>query len=267
MKTRLRMVDTTLRDGEQRAGIAFRTEKKLRCALALDEAGIDQIEAGIPSMGKEEQELIRAILRRRKHARVSVWNRLRREDILQSLALEPDIIHITAPASDLQIAQKLHKTRAFVLEQLPACIALARSGAAEVTLGLEDASRADRDFLVRLAAAAKEQGVARLRYADTVGVAFPSKTAEDIRLLRETGMDVEFHAHDDLGMAVANSLEAAKSGAAFIDTTFCGIGERAGNCDFRSFLRAASPRFAFGFPCGNAETAELEARIRAILGI
>lgn len=267
MKKRLRIVDTTLRDGEQRAGLAFGTEEKLRCALALDEAGIDQIEAGIPSMGEEEQRLIREILRRRRHARVAAWNRLRREDILQSLALAPDILHITVPASDLQIAQKLHKTRAFVLEQLPACIGLARSGGSEVTLGLEDASRADREFLLRLAAAAKACGVTRVRYADTVGVAFPSKIAEDVRLLLGAGVEVECHMHDDLGMAVANSLEAAKSGALYVDTTFAGIGERAGNCDFRRFLLAASPRFSFGFPSGEAEAQQLEDRIREILGI
>jgi homocitrate synthase NifV len=262
---RLFIVDTTLRDGEQRAGLAFSKEEKIACAVLMDEAGIDQIEAGIPAMCRQEKETIRAIIEHCGHAKIAAWNRMNESDIRVSLAIMPDIIHIGVPVSDIQIGEKLHKTREFVLESMKRCVGLAQSRGSEVTLGFEDASRADISFMRGLITAARQMGVLRIRYADTVGIVHPLKVARDISLLRASGVAVECHMHNDLGMAVANSMEAAKSGSAFINTTFFGIGERAGNCDFRKFVFAAKDKFTFGFRAGEAEAQALERRILATL--
>lgn len=264
-KRRLYIVDTTLRDGEQRAGLAFDREQKVACALMMDEAGIDQIEAGIPAMCEEEREAIREILRRRRSARIATWNRMNEEDIRFSVVLKPDILHIGIPVSDIQIGEKLKKSRDYVRERMKRCITLAQTDSCEVTLGFEDASRADISFLTELAECAKGLGIKRIRYADTVGIATPSKIAVDIEELSKTGLSIECHAHDDLGMAVANSLQAAKSGAEYINTTFFGIGERAGNCNFSKFIGCAGSGFTFGFSAEPGNLRELEAEVLSIL--
>lgn len=243
---KLHLVDTTLRDGEQMAGLAFAEADKVACAEALDAAGIYQIEAGVPSMCKEEKNAIYKMLERKKHALISTWNRMNEADIHHSLDLGPDIIHIGVPVSDIQIREKLRKTRAFVEVKMRHCIELALSRGAEVTIGFEDASRADIGFITKLARQAKQLGVHRVRYSDTLGLCYPSRIGPHIaEVLEATGLKLEVHAHNDLGMAVANSLEAAKCGAEYIDTTVCGIGERAGNCNLQEFLIATHGAFAF----------------------
>lgn len=241
-KKPLYIVDTTMRDGEQRAGLAFSVADKIACAHLMDEAGIDQIEAGTPAMGREEQEAIYGMMQMRRRVRISTWNRLSEQDIRASLSCRPDIIHIGVPVSDIQIHEKLHSSRTKVEDQMKRCAALALQTGCEVTLGFEDASRADCTFLLHMAHQAALLGVRNIRYADTVGIAHPSKIAGEVALLSEV-IPVECHVHNDLGMAVANSLEAAKAGAQYVDTTFCGIGERAGNCDFVQFALAARPAF------------------------
>lgn len=264
--TTLYLVDTTLRDGEQMAGLAFSEQDKVACAGILDAAGIYQIEAGVPSMGREEKNAIYKMLERKKQALISTWNRMNESDIHHSLDLEPDIIHIGVPVSDIQIREKLRKTRAFVEGKMRHCIELALSRGAEVTIGFEDASRADMAFVTKLAREAKQLGVLRVRYSDTLGLCCPSRIGPHIaQLLEATGLKLEVHAHNDLGMAVANSLEAAKSGAEFIDTTVLGIGERAGNCNLLEFLTAAEGPFSFEFDPG-AMSRQVE-KISTVLGL
>jgi homocitrate synthase NifV len=264
----LHIVDTTLRDGEQRAGLAFRGLDKLACARALDRAGIFQIEAGIPAMCRQEKETIYSILQHRERALISTWNRMKETDIRASLDIGPDIIHIGVPVSDIQINEKLHKTRVFVEDQMKRCIELAASGGSKVTLGFEDVSRADKSFVKKLVLEAKRLGVRRIRYADTLGICSPSKIGRETAELAETaGIGVECHAHNDLGMAVANSLQAAKYGADFIDTTLFGIGERAGNCNLVEFLAAARGTFTFEIDTDPSSLENLEEVISKILGI
>lgn len=242
IKRRLHIVDTTMRDGEQRAGLAFSVADKIACAQIMDAAGIDQIEAGTPSMGKEEQEAVYGMMQVRKHVRISTWNRLSEQDVRASFVCQPDIIHIGVPVSDIQIQEKLHTSRTDVEDRMKRCAGLALEGGYVVTLGFEDASRADPAFIRHMARQASVLGVRNIRYADTVGIAYPTKVHEEVGEMAAV-MPVECHAHNDLGMAVANSLEAAKAGAMYIDTTFCGIGERAGNCDFVRFVMAARSAF------------------------
>lgn len=243
-KPNIYIVDTTLRDGEQRAGFAFSSKDKQRCAEIMHEIGIYQIEAGIPAMGRQEKNAILSIVQNKKRSLISTWNRMNIRDIEHSFDCFPDIIHISVPVSDIQIYYKLKMDRDLVEKRMLHCIYYAQSKGFEVTIGFEDASRADEKFLKYLSKVAFTMGIKRIRYADTVGISYPSKVRNDVSAMIEScDIDIEIHAHDDLGMAVANSLEAAQSGAKFIDTTFFGIGERAGNCNFSRYILIASKIF------------------------
>lgn len=261
----LLIVDTTLRDGEQRAGLAFSRDRKAICARIMDQLGIRQIEAGIPSMGKSEKAAILAVKENCQNAIVSVWCRMTQGDILDAFDCRPDLIHIGIPVSDIQIKSKLQKNRSYVREEMLRCISLAAESGYMVSLGFEDASRADMRFVASLIKAALPFGIKRIRYADTVGIASPHKVARDIRMFVKTGAEVEMHAHNDLGLAAANTLEAAKSGALYADTTFFGIGERAGNCDLYQLFCAAHGVFNFGF--SREEVSEVQREIGSVLGL
>lgn len=233
------IVDTTLRDGEQAAGIAFTRLEKITIARLLDKAGIPQIEAGIPAMGKEEQAAVRSIVNLGLKAEIFTWNRLHLEDIQASLHCGIKFIHISAPVSDIQIRLKLRKTRQWVMENLKRAVAFAIARGCRVSVGAEDSSRADPKFLASFARTARVEGAERLRFADTVGVLEPFGARERIRTLRcNAGIELEIHAHNDFGMATANSLAAVIGGARFVSTTVNGIGERAGNADMEEVAAA-----------------------------
>jgi homocitrate synthase NifV len=239
-------------------------EQKLRIAEILDNAGIFQIEAGIPAVGRAETDTIRAMMERRRHSKISVWNRLILDDVKESVACAPDIIHISAPVSYVLIYSKLKKNKNWITKNLEACVDLAKSHGFEVTVGFEDASRADITFMASLARTLKDWGISRIRYADTVGVLSPSRTHQAIReIIEYSGIEVELHAHNDLGMAVANTILGAKAGADYLDTTVLGLGERVGNCDFYQFINAASEIFDMKLAKHNA--AKIQSEIADIL--
>jgi homocitrate synthase NifV len=246
----MRLIDSTLRDGEQTPGLAFSSEQKLRLAMWMDQAGIYQIEAGVPAMGKEEKRVIERIKAHCKRSRISTWNRLRVDDIDHAMDCAPDSIHIGAPVSDLHIRQKLRKDRRWLLDQLKRCVSRARAKGYAVSVGFEDASRADMDFLISVCHMLEGLQVEFVRFADTVGILTPGLTYRAIRRLLDglegSSMGVGIHAHNDLGMALANSLAAAEAGAAYADVTLFGIGERAGNCDLAPFVSAGSRRWDMG---------------------
>ncbi len=235
-----RIVDTTLRDGEQKAGIALRTSDKIKIAEILDKIGVYQIEAGIPAMGGDEKKSVRKIAELGLKSRISSWNRLNLSDITGSMECGVDIIHISVPSSNIQIISKLNKSKDWVVDNLRRCINYCREKGFEVTVGLEDASRADHDYLLYLISVAFTEGVQRIRYADTVGVLTRSRIYDEIRKIKaEVDVEIEMHAHNDLGMAVANTISAVKAGGDYVDCTVGGIGERAGNCDLLEFIKAA----------------------------
>ena len=224
------IVDTTLRDGEQAVGIAFSKEEKIYIAKALCHLGIHYIEAGIPAMGGEEKETIKDLVKLELPADIIAWNRAKKEDLQASLECGVSYVHISVPASDLHIEQKLNKNRQWILEKLAECIVYAKEKGCRVSVGAEDASRADQDFLIQLALLARKEGAERLRYADTVGVLDPFKIYDHVQnLLEKTNLDIEIHAHNDFGMATANALAAVQAGAKYISATINGLGERAGN--------------------------------------
>lgn len=244
MNREVYIVDTTLRDGEQAAGKAFSTEKKVRIAKYLDLNGIYQIEAGTPAMGSLEKNCIIQIVDEMKNAFVSTWNRLNKQDIEHSMDCKPDIIHISVPTSDIQIYSNLKKDKGWIESNLRDCIFYAKDKGYEVTIGFEDASRADINYLIHLSDLLLKLDVHRVRYADTVGILSPSTTKKAITtLIKNTGIEVEIHAHNDFGMATAISIEGVKSGAKYVNCTLDGIGERAGNCNMQEFIKATAGVF------------------------
>lgn len=238
-KRTIKIVDTTLRDGEQSPGIAFSAQDKLMIATALDQAGVAFIEAGVPIMGEEEQEAMKLILSAPLKAKVVAWNRAFKEDVLASVACGCSFVHISVPVSDLHIQQKIHKSREWVVENLKQSIELARSFGCSVTVGAEDASRADMEFFLQVAEIAANMGALHIRYADTVGCLTPFAVADIFQqLIPRCPLPIEVHMHDDFGLASANTLVALEAGVALASTTISGIGERAGNAGLEEVVTA-----------------------------
>lgn len=222
--------DTTLRDGEQSAGVAFNVEEKIAIARGLVAIGVPELEIGVPAMGEEEQEMMRALVQLHLPATLLAWCRLTQGDLMAAVATAVPMVDLSVPVSDLQLQRKLDKDRNWAFKQVATLVRRARDLGLRVCLGCEDASRADLEFLVRLAEVAHLAGAERLRFADTVGIMEPFGVAEKIAYLRaRIDLDLEMHAHDDYGLATANTLAAVRAGARHVNTTVNGLGERAGN--------------------------------------
>lgn len=249
MRPRRYLVDTTLRDGVQSPLLTLSREQRVRTARFLAEAGVYQIEAGAPAIGEYERGTIRLVREACPEVRLSVWSRLDRTDALTCLECSPDIVHLCVPASYRHIYTKMEKNKAWILRQLQECLAALEGRGAEISVGYEDASQADTAFMVRLTEVLKAYGVRRVRLADTVGILSPSGTRELVKtILAQDGVEVEFHAHNDLGMAAANTIEAAKAGALYLDVTLAGVGERAGNCALTKLVTSSERLFDWGIP-------------------
>ena len=231
--------DTTLRDGEQTAGVVFSAEEKIAIAQALDRAGVSEMEVGIPMLGPEERETIRAIGALGLRARPMVWARMCPADLDAASLCGHVLVHLSIPVSDIHIRHKLKHNRAWVLRTVTRFVSAAVDRGMRVSVGAEDASRAHPDFLCRVAEAAQKAGAWRLRFADTLGVLDPFTTRERIgALARNTDLPIEMHAHDDLGLATANTLAAVLAGARYVNTTVNGLGERAGNASLEEVALA-----------------------------
>lgn len=224
------MVDTTLRDGEQAPGVVFTTREKLEIAADLARVGINEIEAGIPAMGEEACRDIKTLSALNLPCTLTSWCRAVQKDIEQAAQCNTQGVHISFPVSSI-LLKTFDRDEAWVLKSLTSLVGFAKTCFDRVSVGAQDATRTRRVFLHKFAALAHEAGAQRLRIADTVGMAGPLMVMDLVAGLREQvpGICLEFHGHNDLGMATANAVTAVEAGADALSVTVNGLGERAGN--------------------------------------
>src|SRR3990172_2624691 len=245
--------DTTLRAGEQSPGFSMNVGEKLRLAAQLEELGVDIIEAGFPIASPGDLEAVRAVSRRTQRCRVAALARAKQLDVDAALkALEPAArprLHVFLATSDLHLHYKLRMSRAEALEAIAGMVRYGRERCPEVEFSAEDASRTDVEFLCDAMAAAAEAAATILNTPDTTGYSVPEEYAELFRRVRaRVGRPEEIilsaHCHNDLGLAVANSLAAVRAGARQVECTVNGIGERAGNASLEEIVVALAVRQA-----------------------
>ena len=253
MNRRIKIFDTTLRDGEQSPGAAMTVDQKVEMALALERLGVDIIEAGFPVSSPAQFEATRRIASQAKKTTVVGLARLLVSDIDSALrALEPaehGMLHVFIATSPLHREQKLRIGKKDLIVNIAEKLKHARKYFEKIEFSAEDASRTERTFLVEVIKAAIGEGATVINIPDTVGYAVPSEFGDLIGFIRDRipefekdGIELSVHCHNDLGLAVANSLAAVQKGATQVEVTMNGIGERAGNCSLEELVMALQVR-------------------------
>jgi len=248
----IRIFDTTLRDGEQSPGCSMNLPEKVRLARKLEELGVDIIEAGFPIASDGDFAAVKAVAAECRGVMVAALCRTASQDVERAAdalrgAAQPRI-HTFVATSDIHLEYKLKKTRSEVIQMTRQAVRLARDYAKEVEFSAEDATRSDVDYLCEVFAAAVDEGATILNVPDTVGYTLPNefiglvKTVRDRVVGDRTDITISVHCHNDLGLAVANSLAAVSAGARQIECTINGIGERAGNASLEEVVMAMNVR-------------------------
>lgn len=222
--------DSTLRDGEQAPGVSFTLEEKVAIAVALERAGVDEIEAGTPAMGDAEIEALAEIGRTVRNAAAISWCRMGEKDVDAALRTGLRRASLSVPMSERQMRAKGYSGPADVLARIARVVRYALDRGLTVAVGGEDLSCSDPDFVAAVIEAVERAGGYRFRFADTLGVLDPFATHDIFARLRAgTDLELEFHGHDDIGLATANTLAAVRGGATHVSVCVLGLGERAGN--------------------------------------
>ena len=250
-QTRVSIFDTTLRDGEQSPGCSMNLTEKVRMAQKLQDLGVDIIEAGFPIASDGDFSAVRAVAAQCREVRVAALCRTAEQDVARAAealkyASHPRI-HTFVATSDIHLEHKLRKTRAEVIEMTRAAIRQARNYAEEIEFSAEDATRSDVDYLCEVLDVAVDAGASVLNVPDTVGYTTPVEFAHLVqqvreRVVRDRDVIISVHCHNDLGLAVANSLAAIEAGARQVECTINGIGERAGNASLEEIVMAMHVR-------------------------
>src|SRR5215467_6557944 len=256
----VRIFDTTLRDGEQSPGFSMKTEEKIRMAKQLAKLGVDIIEAGFPISSRGDLEAVQAVAREVRDVPIAALARAKKVDLDAAIeALQPasfSRLHVFLATSDLHLKVKLNMTRDQALEAITSMIRFGRQHVGEVEFSAEDAGRTDIEYLCEVCKAAVEAGATILNLPDTVGYAVPEEYGEMFRRIRthlddDPKVTLSAHCHDDLGLAVSNSLAAVRAGVRQIECTINGIGERAGNASLEEVVVALAVRKeSFGVTTG-----------------
>lgn len=248
---RVSIFDTTLRDGEQSPGCSMNLREKVRMAIKLQDLGVDIVEAGFPIASEGDFDAVRAVAAQCKEVKVAALCRTAPQDVARAAealkgAAHPRI-HTFCATSDIHLEHKLKKTRAEVIEMTRAAVQQARSYAEDVEFSAEDATRSDIDYLCEVLDVAVDAGASVLNVPDTVGYTTPLEYMHLVqqvreRVVRDREVIISVHCHNDLGLAVANSLAAIEAGARQIECTINGIGERAGNASLEEIVMALHVR-------------------------
>ncbi len=231
----IRLVDTTCRDGEQMPGISFTMEEKLEIARKLELMGVEQLET-FATYNESDMKCAKMLKAQSGNLSIMGWNRMVKADVADSISHGVDAVSISTDTSEMALQHKLKMTKEQQLEKLADCVSYAKSMGVYVCFNAGDATRTSIDYLVEFAKAGKAAGGDRFRICDTIGVLTPTSSKKLIHeVMSRVDIDVEFHAHNDFGLAVANSLAACEAAAPFkksklwVSTTVNGLGERAGN--------------------------------------
>ena len=266
MKARVTVFDTTLRDGEQSPGCSMNIPEKLRMARQLDRTGVDIIEAGFPIASDGDFEAVAAIAKDLDRPIVAALARAMPEDVDRAIkalknARRP-MVHVFLATSDIHLEHKLRISREEAIRQISDSIARAKKFCDDVEFSAEDATRSEPEFLCYAVETAISAGATTINLPDTVGYTTPTEYAQTISMIRDrignrTGVTISVHCHNDLGLAVANSIAAIQAGARQVECTINGIGERAGNASLEEIVMALRVRAdALPFETG-VNTAEL----------
>lgn len=267
-KKTIHILDTTLRDGEQTPGVSLIPEKKLKIAEALDDLGVDVIEAGSAITSAGEREGIKLIANAGLKAEVASFARILKHDI--DLAMECDVksIFLVAPTSDIHIRWKLGITREKLVEKTVESIQYCKDHGLRVDLCTEDGSRTDPDFLIKVLEAGIGKKIDRFTIADTVGIMTPEKMFDLIsKITAKARIPVGVHCHDDLGMATANTIAAVRAGASYVNVTVNGLGERAGNASLEEVVMALKLGYDFDLKIKTEKIRAISNLVEKLCGI
>lgn len=238
----IRIVDTTCRDGEQMPGISFTMDEKLEIARRLEHLGVEQLET-FATYNDSDKACAKLLKARSKTMSIMGWSRMVKADVEDSIAHDVDAVSISTDTSDIALEHKLKISREQQIAKLVDCVSFAKAHGVYVCFNAGDATRTSIDYLIEFARAGKDAGGDRFRICDTIGVLTPSNSKNLIHaVMSSVDIDVEFHAHNDFGLAVANALAACEAAAEFSDrrlwvsTTVNGLGERAGNVPIEVFV-------------------------------
>lgn len=277
-QNRVSIFDTTLRDGEQSPGCSMNLTEKVRMAKKLQDLGVDIIEAGFPIASEGDFAAVRAVAAQCRSVKVAALSRTSELDVARAadalkFAAHPRI-HTFCATSDIHLEHKLKKTRAEVIEMTRAAVSQARSYAEDVEFSAEDATRSDIDYLCEVLDAAVEAGASVLNVPDTVGYTTPMEYMHLVqqvreRVVRDRDVIISVHCHNDLGLAVANSLAAIEAGARQVECTINGIGERAGNASLEEIvmaLRVRADRLPFETSIDTTELYPTSQMLSSIVG-